>query len=297
MRPAGRRNEQGSGERGSRLRLLELPPLPARPGSARGQPRMETWGMCTATLVLCLLLGTAAGSAPIPSTGPGCRREFISITAPAHHGVLLPLVVPDAAVDPLGATLNWQTEAVHLQSPEVMHAYTDGKDDLESQAKRFRGRTEVFPEEIDNGNASLLLKNITQNDTGTYHGYFFPNYNSPCVAVIVHLNVSDAAVEKTTKTEGGWKDYLGLVLCRVLDFLLVLAFILVSGLLLINKICPTRKDGRNKIAKICGRCREGIWRLPKSANCIQKLFFGKRNSGHISGFVEREGGAHTWRDI
>ncbi|XP_059581686.1 myelin-oligodendrocyte glycoprotein-like isoform X2 [Alligator mississippiensis] len=204
MRPAGRRNEQGSGERGSRLRLLELPPLPARPGSARGQPRMETWGMCTATLVLCLLLGTAAGSAPIPSTGPGCRREFISITAPAHHGVLLPLVVPDAAVDPLGATLNWQTEAVHLQSPEVMHAYTDGKDDLESQAKRFRGRTEVFPEEIDNGNASLLLKNTTQNDTGTYHGYFFPNYNSPCVAVIVQLNVSDVTEQENTKTEGAW---------------------------------------------------------------------------------------------
>ncbi|XP_014383268.2 myelin-oligodendrocyte glycoprotein-like isoform X2 [Alligator sinensis] len=160
--------------------------------------------MCAASPVLCLLLGTAAGSAPIPSTGPGCRREFISITAPVHHGVLLPFVVPDAAVDPLGATLNWQTEAVHLHSPEVMHAYRDGKDDLESQAKRFRGRTEVFPEEIDNGNASLLLKNITQNDTGTYHGYFFPSYNSPCTALIVQLNVSDVTEQENTKTEGAW---------------------------------------------------------------------------------------------
>ncbi|XP_025051686.1 myelin-oligodendrocyte glycoprotein-like isoform X3 [Alligator sinensis] len=126
--------------------------------------------MCAASPVLCLLLGTAA----------------------------------DAAVDPLGATLNWQTEAVHLHSPEVMHAYRDGKDDLESQAKRFRGRTEVFPEEIDNGNASLLLKNITQNDTGTYHGYFFPSYNSPCTALIVQLNVSDVTEQENTKTEGAW---------------------------------------------------------------------------------------------
>lgn len=81
--------------------------------------------------------------------------------------VVLPLdVVASEDVQLSELTVNWQTN-----SREVVHSFHRCKDALDLQAERFHGRTKVFPEK--NGNVSLQLRDVTLNDTGTYHVYLF----------------------------------------------------------------------------------------------------------------------------
>ncbi|KYO31902.1 hypothetical protein Y1Q_0018841 [Alligator mississippiensis] len=49
-----------------------------------------------------------------------------------------------------------------------MHSFYHGKDHPEHQAERLRGRTQLFPQEFPNGNASLLLRRLSIQDAGNY---------------------------------------------------------------------------------------------------------------------------------
>uniref|UniRef100_A0A452J1Q8 Ig-like domain-containing protein n=1 Tax=Gopherus agassizii TaxID=38772 RepID=A0A452J1Q8_9SAUR len=82
-----------------------------------------------------------------------------------NKDVLLPCIVGEEGVMHLAeVTVNWQDS----ETQEIVHSFYDGKDHLEHQGERFRGRTQLFPQEFSKGNASLLLKRLTLNDTGNY---------------------------------------------------------------------------------------------------------------------------------
>lgn len=49
-----------------------------------------------------------------------------------------------------------------------VYQYKDGHPELGNQNQAFRGRTEIFPSLLVDGNASLLLRNVRMTDEGVY---------------------------------------------------------------------------------------------------------------------------------
>ncbi|XP_006125949.1 butyrophilin subfamily 1 member A1-like [Pelodiscus sinensis] len=54
------------------------------------------------------------------------------------------------------------------EMPGLAHHYVNGGDSLQKQNPHYRGRTELFQEELPNGNISLLLKKVQVADGGNY---------------------------------------------------------------------------------------------------------------------------------
>ncbi|XP_041662300.1 V-set domain-containing T-cell activation inhibitor 1 [Cheilinus undulatus] len=50
----------------------------------------------------------------------------------------------------------------------LVHRYVDGAADLVDQDSQFKGRTQVFPEALGSGNASLLMRDVRNSDAGQY---------------------------------------------------------------------------------------------------------------------------------
>ncbi|KAG6927423.1 HERV-H LTR-associating 2, partial [Chelydra serpentina] len=87
-----------------------------------------------------------------------------------NKDVLLPCIVGEGGAMHLAdVTVNWQDS----ETQEIVHSFYHSKDHLEHQGERFRGRTQLFPQEFSKGNASLLLKRLTLNDTGNYSCHAF----------------------------------------------------------------------------------------------------------------------------
>lgn len=49
-----------------------------------------------------------------------------------------------------------------------VHSFSDGHDQLEDQAPRFANRTALFPQQLLQGNASLLVRDVVVADEGSY---------------------------------------------------------------------------------------------------------------------------------
>ncbi|KAM9766850.1 V-set domain-containing T-cell activation inhibitor 1-like isoform 2-T2 [Menidia menidia] len=71
-----------------------------------------------------------------------------------------------------------------------------GKEDLKSQDQRYRSRVSSFPDQIQKGNFSIFMRNLTQEDTGSYECKIRPGV----VDQEVLLNVSVEAVKAVTQT-------------------------------------------------------------------------------------------------
>ncbi|XP_051970264.1 HERV-H LTR-associating protein 2 [Xyrauchen texanus] len=58
------------------------------------------------------------------------------------------------------------------KGPNAVHSFYNNEDQLTYQNEAYKGRTSLFPEtEIQNGNVSLILKNIKIQDEGRYRCY------------------------------------------------------------------------------------------------------------------------------
>ncbi|XP_041069335.1 butyrophilin subfamily 3 member A2-like isoform X4 [Carcharodon carcharias] len=85
------------------------------------------------------------------------------VVATAGEDALLECqLVPDISVRNM--VVKWLKSG--LDSP--VHVYRNGKDDIVAQHRDYRGRTELFKDELTKGNISLRIKNTTVFDEGGY---------------------------------------------------------------------------------------------------------------------------------
>uniref|UniRef100_A0A8C0IUG0 Ig-like domain-containing protein n=1 Tax=Chelonoidis abingdonii TaxID=106734 RepID=A0A8C0IUG0_CHEAB len=103
-------------------------------------------------------------------------------------------------------TLTWQKERVGAEAL-VAHSYYYGKEQLERQDQIYRNRTQMDPEGLARGNASLTLRGVRIQDEGIYLCHITSEQGKISVRrqVAVMGNVS-SQVTLTCRAEGGYPE-------------------------------------------------------------------------------------------
>ncbi|XP_059495751.1 butyrophilin subfamily 1 member A1-like isoform X1 [Stegostoma tigrinum] len=109
-------------------------------------------------IVLLLLVVLASGYGKFFVIGPNYPIEAIV----GEDAVLECQLMPEIFLSSM--VLQWFK--VGLNSP--VHVYRNGEDDIFAQHKDYRGRTELFKDELTKGNISLRIKQTTVSDGGKY---------------------------------------------------------------------------------------------------------------------------------
>ncbi|KAE8625173.1 hypothetical protein XENTR_v10006182 [Xenopus tropicalis] len=122
-------------------------------------------------------------------------HEQVDVLGQLHKDIILPCTFTPGE----DVVIHWYKPNNHKQ---FLHIYINGKDQLEKQDNTYKGRTELFSSEINNGNASLLLRNIQESDANQYVCYV-GTYTDKTEA-IVKLNV--AAFEENSMEYDAQKD-------------------------------------------------------------------------------------------
>ncbi|KAG7469021.1 hypothetical protein MATL_G00124310 [Megalops atlanticus] len=95
---------------------------------------------------------------------PPVEQPVTPVLAAPGSDVTLSCSFPQRETDSLDSVIvNWQRG-----DTEVVHSYYRRKDQLQRQSSAYRGRTQLFPEELSVGNASLRLRGVQGSDHGEY---------------------------------------------------------------------------------------------------------------------------------
>ncbi|KAM3927609.1 NACHT, LRR and PYD domains-containing protein 1 homolog isoform 1-T2 [Leptodactylus fuscus] len=146
--------------------------------------------------------------------------HFVSLDVKGqlHTEVLLPCtVVYKDEFDYNLLVVHWQRPVNDL----VVHTFFDGSSHPDFQADHYRGRTEMFYSLLPSGNLSLLLKNLSESDGGTYTCYSILKESSGSIIRYVNLTVEAQGRDEDQTKE---KNYLLPVIITV--FLISLGCIL-----------------------------------------------------------------------
>uniref|UniRef100_A0A8C9TBD0 Butyrophilin subfamily 1 member A1-like n=1 Tax=Scleropages formosus TaxID=113540 RepID=A0A8C9TBD0_SCLFO len=97
--------------------------------------------------------------------------ESFEVLGPADPVVAVPgedVVLP-CYLKPNISAMDLSVEWFRVQTKNpLVHLYQDHEDRNENQIPSYRGRTSLFPEELNNGNTSLKVKNVRLSDSGEY---------------------------------------------------------------------------------------------------------------------------------
>ncbi|KAK2913610.1 hypothetical protein Q8A67_002009 [Cirrhinus molitorella] len=78
-------------------------------------------------------------------------------------------VILPCSIKPNTSAVNMRVEWFRLDIQDsVVYLYENHENKIEKQNQYFRGRTTLFPEELNNGNASLKLSSVQVSDDGVY---------------------------------------------------------------------------------------------------------------------------------
>ncbi|KAI2662800.1 Erythroid membrane-associated protein [Labeo rohita] len=99
------------------------------------------------------------------------RSEMYNVVGPAQplfafigEDVILP-----CSIKPNTSAVNMRVEWFRLDRQDsVLYLYENRENKITKQDQYFRGRTALFPEELQNGNASLKLSSVQVADNGVY---------------------------------------------------------------------------------------------------------------------------------
>nr|XP_014348506.1 PREDICTED: uncharacterized protein LOC106704914 [Latimeria chalumnae] len=118
--------------------------------------------------------------------------------------------------------ITWQLS----ENQKVVHSFFDGKDHPEYQAEAFKGRTHLHHQELRQGNASILLKDLCLSDESNYTCYVTVHAGQMPVSQEIELQV----IESTSLETCGRK----CVIC-IIGSSLLLVIILIVGVIICKK--------------------------------------------------------------
>ncbi|KAK3567702.1 hypothetical protein QTP86_021625, partial [Hemibagrus guttatus] len=96
------------------------------------------------------------------------RLKVVGPDAPVFAVAGEDLVLP-CFIKPSASAVEMRVEWFRLDAEDsLVHLYKDQKDNTEKQAQSYRGRTSLFKEELQKGNASLKLSALRFSDEGEY---------------------------------------------------------------------------------------------------------------------------------
>ncbi|XP_048835016.1 V-set domain-containing T-cell activation inhibitor 1 [Brienomyrus brachyistius] len=112
-------------------------------------------------------------------------------------------IILDCTFDPSSVNGKLATDATVTWTKDglggVVYFYQDRTAQLQNQNSQFRNRAELFPNAIATGNASLLLRRITMEDSGTYRcGVSAPSGHG---TVSIQLRVAAYSAPSFTETD------------------------------------------------------------------------------------------------
>ncbi|XP_023266512.1 coxsackievirus and adenovirus receptor homolog [Seriola lalandi dorsalis] len=98
-----------------------------------------------------------------------------------------------------------------LKSKDYIFFYRDNRIYEEYQLPSYHGRVELTDPQVKDGDASVILKNVTINDAGRYECQVGKNGSRPQVISNITLTVTDAGItEKRGDKEGNSRGRVGL---------------------------------------------------------------------------------------
>ncbi|XP_041842242.1 uncharacterized protein LOC121640502 [Melanotaenia boesemani] len=137
----------------------------------------------------------SSSSCKIPNPPPTAGQT--NITAEPGHDVSLPC---RAGHDGDIISVHWIRPDL---DPEYVLLYRNGRFNLFHQHPSFQNRVDIQDRQMKDGDVSLILKNLTINDTGTYECRVLQKgTNTVFTKSIIHLEVSPPG----TTQDGGDKD-------------------------------------------------------------------------------------------
>ncbi|XP_051573035.1 uncharacterized protein LOC127451974 isoform X2 [Myxocyprinus asiaticus] len=151
---------------------------------------LEELGFSFLHITLLFLCVAASGSALLFLCVVYCQHKnkgFVvkglsdSLFVPLGGSVVLPCYV-DKSLPTKGLKVEWRRS----DSETLVHLYQDGESRPETRQQDYHDRAHFFTNEIQHGNCSLLLKNVTAKDEGEYRCKVYSEQN--CVfSVNTHL--------------------------------------------------------------------------------------------------------------
>ncbi|XP_044198126.1 myelin-oligodendrocyte glycoprotein-like isoform X1 [Thunnus albacares] len=137
------------------------------------------------------------------------QSEVIGSTQPiiASPGddVILPCHL-DPEFNVTGLTVEWSKPDLkpdpsdRLSRVAYVHLYRHRKEDLDMKIPAYLNRTELFTDELERGNISLKIMNVTLADEGRYR-CLVPKLESSAKSAIVELVVVESKSDETWTTE------------------------------------------------------------------------------------------------
>ncbi|MEQ2301279.1 hypothetical protein AMECASPLE_034279 [Ameca splendens] len=107
-----------------------------------------------------------------------------NITAEAGQDIILPCRAPDSK--PVIAVKWTRTDL----GPDYVFLYRDDQISLENQLLSYKNRVDLKETQMKDGDVSLVLKNVTTDDRGTYECRVVQTEtNSRTTILIIHLDV------------------------------------------------------------------------------------------------------------